>query len=190
MALHRPTDQPGIYFLTFTCNRWLSLIEQTSGYDLVYKWFDILRDNGNCVTAYVIMPNHLHLLLYYNGGEQSLNTVTGNGKRFMAYEIVSRLKKEGKEDLLSLLKKDVKKKDRNRGKQHEVWRKEFDIKECRTEDFIRQKLIYIHNNPCSGKWKLAEDILRYPYSSACFYISGKKGVYEVRDYREFMKLEG
>lgn len=189
MALHRPTDQPGIYFITFTCNRWLSLIELTKGYDLVYKWFDVLQNHGHCVTAYVIMPNHLHLLLFYNGGEQSLNTVIGNGKRFIAYDIVSRLKQADTEDILTQLRRDVKDKDKERGKLHEVWKKGFDIKECRTEDFIRQKLIYIHNNPCSGKWKLAEDILRYPHSSACFYISGKQGVYGVRDYREFMKME-
>jgi REP element-mobilizing transposase RayT len=188
MALHRPTDLPGIYFITFTSNRWLPLIELTNGYDLVYNWFDILGKNGHCVTAFVIMPNHLHLLLYFNGGEQSLNTVIGNGKRFLAYDLVKRLKLLDRNEILKLLQRDVTAIDKGRGKRHEIWRKGFDVKECRTEDFIRQKLIYIHNNPCSGKWKLADDILRYPYSSACFYISGKKGNYPVRDYREFMKF--
>lgn len=187
--MHRPTDQPGIYFITFTCYRWLPLIEQTNSYDLVYNWFDILRKQGHCITAYVIMPNHLHCLLYFNAGEQSLNTMIGNGKRFMAYEIVNRLKAAGSGKLLVELQRAVKEADHSRGKKHEVWKRGFDIKECRTEQFIMQKLVYIHNNPCAGKWKLAEDILRYPYSSASFYISGKNGKYEVRDYREFMKFE-
>ena len=107
----------------------------------------------------------------------------------MAYEIVNRLKAAGSGKLLVELQRAVKEADHSRGKKHEVWKRGFDIKECRTEQFIMQKLVYIHNNPCAGKWKLAEDILRYPYSSASFYISGKNGKYEVRDYREFMKFE-
>ena len=80
----------------------------------------------------------------------------------------------------------MKSKDKSRGKIHEVWRDAFDAKECRTEQFIMQKLNYIHNNPCSGKWTLANNPLHYLHSAASFYISGKKGIYEVRDYREFM----
>ena len=79
-------------------------------------------------------------------------------------------------------------KDKSRGKLHEVWKDSFDCKECRTENFIMQKLVYIHNNPCSGRWKLADDPLHYPYSSASFYISGKAGLYPVKDYRERLTL--
>jgi REP element-mobilizing transposase RayT len=123
------------------------LIEQTKGYDLVYKWFDVLKHQGHCVTAYVIMPNHLHALVYYSGGNQSLNTIIGNGKRFIAYDIVGRLQEDNQHHVLIKLQQDVKGKDRSRGKRHEIWKRGFDIKECRTEPFIMQKLVYIHNNP-------------------------------------------
>ncbi|MBI5856471.1 MAG: hypothetical protein HZB42_02375 [Sphingobacteriales bacterium] len=29
----------GLFFITFTCHKWLPLIEQTNSYDLVYNWF-------------------------------------------------------------------------------------------------------------------------------------------------------
>ena len=135
------------------------------------------------------MPNHLHLLLYYAGGSQSLNTIVGNGKRFMAYDMVERLEQAGNGEILDRLQKDVQAKDKSRGKIHEVWTDSFDVKECRTEKFIMQKLNYIHNNPCSGKWKLATDPIHYLHNSASFYISGKKGIWEVRDYREFMNFD-
>ena len=59
------------------------------------------------------------------------------------------------------LQAEVKSKDRSRGKKHEVWIDSFDVKECRTEKFIMQKLIYIHENPVRGRWKLCESSLEY-----------------------------
>ena len=104
MPVHTPVTQPGIYFITFTCHKWFPLLELTRGYDLVYKWFDIISGNGHRVTAYVIMPNHLHLLLYYAGGAQSLNTVIGNGKRLMAYDIIKRSELQNQLSLLTRLR--------------------------------------------------------------------------------------
>ena len=187
MALHKKINQPGIYFITFTCYSWLPLIELTNAYDLVYDWFELLYDKGHEVTGFVIMPNHLHMLLHYSGGEKSLNTVIGNGKRFLAYEIVKRLKANGQEIVIKKLQQGVDARDRTRGKKHEVWEDSFDVKECRTEKFVMQKLNYIHNNPCSGKWRLADSPLHYLHSSASFYISGKNCICKVRDYREFLK---
>jgi hypothetical protein len=45
-----PTDR-GHFFITFTCFNWLPLIETTSGYDLVYNWFDVLKENGHHIPA-------------------------------------------------------------------------------------------------------------------------------------------
>jgi hypothetical protein len=86
MSLHKRITREGIYFITLTNHAWLPLIQLTNGYDLIYNWFDILKGKRHDLTGYVIMPNHLHLLLYYAGGAQPLNTLVGNGKRFIAYE--------------------------------------------------------------------------------------------------------
>ena len=37
------------------------------------------------------MPNHVHALLYFPEMSKSLNTVIGNAKRFLAYEIIKQL---------------------------------------------------------------------------------------------------
>jgi REP element-mobilizing transposase RayT len=189
MSVHKPVTDPGIYFVTFTCHEWLPLIGLTKGYDLVYNWFDVLAAKGHTVTGYVIMPNHLHMLLFFSGGRQSLNTLVGNGKRFMAYDIIKRLEQQNECSLQAQLQLAVQAMDKSRGKKHEVWKGSFDVKQCRTEKFTLQKLHYIHNNPCSGKWRLADSSIHYYHSSASFYISGKKGGYAVKDYREFMNYE-
>jgi REP element-mobilizing transposase RayT len=188
MSVHQPVTKKGIYFITFTCYKWFSLIDKTNSYDAIYKWFEILKKRNHDVLGYVIMPNHLHLLLYYSGSSRSLNFEIGEAKRFIAYEIIKRLKSSAELDLLKQLANAVQAKDKSRGKLHEVWEDSFDCKECRTEKFIFQKLQYIHFNPCSGKWKLADDPLHYPHSSAGFYINGKQGSFAVIDYREKLLL--
>jgi hypothetical protein len=64
-----------VLFITFTCYRWLSLIELTNGHDLVYKWFHYLESKGHLVTGYVIMPNHIHVLIYFSKTDKSINKI-------------------------------------------------------------------------------------------------------------------
>jgi REP element-mobilizing transposase RayT len=176
----------GLYFITFTCYKWLALIEQTNSYDLVYKWFDYLKTQGHEIVGYVIMPNHVHVMIDFSTSTKKLNTIIGDGKRFIAYDLIKRLKEKGEVATLSLLEKAVQSKDRANGHLHEVWKESFDWKYCETAKFAYQKLLYIHNNPCSGKWNLALDITKYEHSSARYYISGKHAVYVVKDVEEVL----
>jgi hypothetical protein len=64
---------------------------------------------------------------------------------------------------------------------HEVCEESFDWKYCETAKFAYQKLVYMHNNPCAGKWKLVEDITKYEHSSARYYITGKHAAFAVTD---------
>ena len=49
--------------------------------------------------GYAIMPNHVHFLIRVPGGG-AINTLLGNGKRFMAYELVQGLMSAGRHDVL------------------------------------------------------------------------------------------
>ncbi len=176
------TNPDGVYFITFTCYQWLHLIENTNSYDLVYNWFDHLKSKGHYIIGYVIMPNHIHALIAFRNTGKSINTIIGNGKRFMAYEIVKRLVDRQDMRTIELLQSSVKATDRKRNKKHEVWEDSFDWKECISNEFIEQKLNYIHENPCREKWQLAEEPASYSYSSALFYLTGGQGLYEVFNY--------
>lgn len=189
MSVHTVVEKESIYFITFTCHNWLPLIALSDGYGAVYNFFDVLRRKGHTVTGYVIMPNHLHFLLHYTGKEKNLNTVIGNGKRFMAYEMLKRLEDKSEHECLARLKADVQPKDAAKGQKHCFWKDSFEVKECRTEKFLLQKLHYIHNNPVSGKWKLSPSPLDYLHSSAPFYFNGQQQLFNIRDYRELLNWE-
>lgn len=68
----------------------------------------------------------------------------------------------------------VKKNEKKKGQRHKVFEDSFDAKECRSREFITQKLNYIHKNPVSKRWQLVNDYTEYPYSSASFYEKGIK----------------
>ncbi|MDF1867269.1 MAG: hypothetical protein P1U70_20715 [Saprospiraceae bacterium] len=157
-----------IYFVTFTCHNWLPLFEITNCYDAIYKWFDYLKTKGHQVTGYVIMPNHFHGLIYVSPHDKTINTIIGNSKRFLAYEIVKRLEAKEEWDLLKILHDTVPDSERKKGKKHQVFEYSFDAKAFYYEDFILQKLNYMHQNPITGKWKLVENFVDYPHSSARF----------------------
>ncbi len=173
------------YFITFTCYEWISLFEITDLYSYIYECFDHLELQKIYNCGYVIMPNHLHMLVYMANTEKTINKIIGESKRFMAYEIVNRLKKLRRLDLLNLLGESVTQHERRKKKKkHNVFRPSEDIKEIMTEKFMRQKLNYMHKNPVSGKWKLVENYLDYIHSSARFYELGEEGVFHVYHYQE------
>jgi putative transposase len=164
------SDTFSTYFVTFTCVEWISLFEIANGYDMVYKWFDILKREHNAdVIAYVIMPNHLHVILHFHDAKFDLNTIIANGKRFIAYEIINRLENAGNSSLLCRLAALVTEREKRKGQVHKVFKSSFDAKAIITHSFLMQKINYIHNNPVSGKWMLAKDFVEYEHSSASFY---------------------
>ncbi len=182
----KQTNLDTLYFCTFTCYRWLPLIEITNTYDAVYKWFDVMHQSGNAIAGYVIMPNHIHVLIYLTPQSKTLNLIIGNAKRFLAYEIVRRLETAGRQDILQQLNANVRPEEQQNGKKHNVWESSFDAKECVTEKFIVQKLNYMHNNPLSGKWQLAETPEAYVHSSCYYYATSEQGVYSTKDYRDIV----
>ena len=179
----------GMYFITFTCYKWLPLIDIINGYDIVYNWFSHLKAGGHFINGYVIMPNHVHVLISFTQTTQSINTIIGNGKRFMAYEIIKRLEFNNEKKLLDTLSQDIEAKRKINKKQHNVWELSFDWKACISNVFTWQKLNYIHNNPCVGKWQLAANPIEYVHSSAKFYLTGEQGVYVIVNFTEMEDID-
>ena len=60
------------------------------------------------------MPNHFHALIGFQNTGKTINTIIGNGKRFMAYQIVDRLEEQKEMLLLHQLQQAVESKDRER----------------------------------------------------------------------------
>ena len=163
-----------VYYITFTCYKWKHLFSISHAYNAVYKWFDKLYEKNISVFSYVIMPNHLHVILHFPTMPKSLNTVIGNAKRFIAYDIIKGLEKYKEFLLLEDLQSRVSKREQTKGQKHKVFEESFDAKECQSLKFILEKIKYIHHNPVSKRWQLVNEFTEYEYSSASFYEKGIK----------------
>jgi hypothetical protein len=179
----------GIYSITFTCTNWLSLFEIADAYNSVYNWFDVLKEHGHHIVGYTIMPNHLHAVIAFVNRGKAINTIISNGKRFMAYGIVDKLEQINNTTILNALSNARNETEIKANKLHKVFETSFDWKWCNSDKMIIQKLDYIHNNPCKGKWNLANNIVEYVHSSAKYYLSGEQGIYVVTHYKDIEAMD-
>ncbi len=185
---HRQKDG-AVYFATFTCHEWVPLFSELQAYDLVYNWMRIAHEMGYHFFGYAIMPNHAHFVIRVPEGG-AINTVLGNGKRFMAYELIKRINAAGRDDLLTQLQNGLRPSDIARGQKHRVFQASTDLVELFSGKMIEEKLKYIHANPVSKKWRLADDAVEYPHSSFAFYVRGEDLGAPLTPYQEFGFLDG
>ncbi len=95
-----------IYFLTFTILDWKNIFTEEKYFNLIYKWFDYMKENyDNKIYGYVIMPNHIYILLKVSIQSQGVPKLIQNAKRFLAYEIVKYLKEDKRGELLKYFQK-------------------------------------------------------------------------------------
>jgi REP element-mobilizing transposase RayT len=180
-------EKDGVYFITFTCCNWLPLFKICNAYDAVYTWFNHLKQQGHYIIGYVIMPSHVHAIIAFSNTGKSINTIVSNGKRFIAYDLVTRLQKQNSHLVLNELSSSLNNTEIKEGKLHNVFETSFDWKECRTEKFIQQKLDYIHLNPC--KAKLVELPEQYQHSSVKYYLTGEHSTYPVTNFMELRDID-
>jgi len=114
--------------------------------------------------AFVIMPNHLHILWHIKHPHKK-EDVQRDFLKYTAQMLLMKLRAGNTELLQSLY---VGAKDRK----YQVWERNSLTIEVYSSGVLKQKLQYIHNNPVkAGLCKMAED---YFYSSADFYDGGKR----------------
>ena len=156
------THQNELYFWTATINGWKYLLAEDSMKMEVIQSLQWLRAKALiAVYAYVIMPNHIHLLweLHAPNGKESAK---GSLLKFTAHQF-RRLLYERNPALLKEYEVD------RENKKHEFWQRDPLAIPLYSRAAILQKMDYIHNNPVSGKWMLAHSADAYRFSSASYY---------------------
>lgn len=151
-----------IFFFTATINSWRPLLKYDSYKQIIIDSFEWLTNAGKLdVFAFVIMPNHLHVIWRtktMNGKE----TVQGSFLKYTAHQFRKKLLQENP-TALAQYEVDAS------NKEHEFWQRDSVAIHLYSPEVALQKLEYIHLNPLGERWNLATDPCGYYYSSASFY---------------------
>ena len=165
---HRKTvrryNLPGnAHYLTFSCYHQLPLLNEAEHCQRLIGALQAAREgHGFSLWGYVIMPEHVHLLLYPQRKDYSISTVLHAIKRPAAFHCLAQLRVR-RPDLIPRLTV-------TQGRRTEVrfWqagggydRNIVTVEEC------REKLTYIHENPV--RRGLVKRPVDWPWSSARFW---------------------
>ncbi len=154
-----------LYFFTATILEWKHLLKKDKYKDIIVQSLSYLHTKEKIkVYAFVIMPNHIHLV-WKILRENNYSDIQRNFLKYTAQIIVSDLKKNHPELLNQFF---VGAKDRD----YQIWERNPLSIEIVSQYVAEQKINYIHKNPLAEKWKLAEEPQKYKYSSAKFYYEG------------------
>jgi REP element-mobilizing transposase RayT len=172
---YRISDQASAYFLTFRVVGWVDIFTRKVYRDIVIESLAYCQQHkGLKLYAYVIMSNHIHLLVQCEDGK--LSDFVRDCKRFTSQRILDEMENgvESRRDWLKIVFEYHAKLKPDQIRQ--IWTHEYHAEEVLSPKFITQKINYIHENPVrAGIVEKAED---YLYSSARNY-AGLSSLIEV-----------
>lgn len=155
-----------VYFWTSTIVMWKHLLKQDKYKEVIMGSLKTLVERGLIsVYGFVVMPNHVHFIwemLAKNKKEMPDSSFS----KFTAQKFRKDLR-EKHPQVLEIFKSD--KLDRD----YQFWQRDSMAIEIRDSDMLRQKLDYVHLNPLSERWNLADRPENYKWSSAKFYETGQ-----------------
>jgi REP element-mobilizing transposase RayT len=157
------------YFCTVTILDWLPVLIEQRYIDPIIESLRFCRERkGLALFAYVVMPNHLHMIA---GTDGDLHALMRDFKRFTTRTVHDRLKQDGRTTLLNWLA-DATQRARQQRDELGLWKAGFHPQAISSRPVFEQKLRYLHENPMpKGLVARPED---WRYSSAAFY-AGREG---------------
>lgn len=171
-AFRHYADGEYVYFITWTVVDWFAVFTS-------HRHFAVITDSlvhararkGLRIHAYVIMPNHVHLIVS-SEPTAALPGIIRDVKRHTSRALTRMLEEERAHLPLQRFREAGY--NAGRGNEYALWREGYHPVAIHTQRFFRQKLDYLHDNPVrKGYVRRAED---WQYSSAADYIAGEPGV--------------
>ena len=154
-------DSPSLYITAVPTNR-LPVFRTDPIKIITCRAVDRARRScGFRLLAYVVMPDHLHLLTDSPGAaSEVLRYVKGT----IAHDVIGYLKRQGYEGSLRKLRHE----EWKRHHRYSLWVHESNVFSIFSERVLMQKVNYVHQNPVRAG--LAERAVDYPWSSVRFWL--------------------
>ncbi len=154
------------YFFIATILNWKHLLIKNKFKQIIINELNHQVNKGLLkVFAFVIMPNHIHLIISIPFPFIPKD-VQRDFLKWISKQFITELKNTNPEYLEEFR---VNAKDRT----YQIWERNSLAIEIFWQEIIFQKLNYIHTNQTTEKWKLANTPEEYEFSTAEFYFDGR-----------------
>jgi putative transposase len=176
---YRIEDQQGINFLTFTTIGWIDLFTRPVYKEIILDSLKFCRKKkGLLLQGYILMPNHLHLIVSAAPGKY-LSDIVRDFKKFTSSEIKGYLQDyqniESRRDWMSSIF-GIAGRDNPANKEFQLWKNDNHPIALYSLEVIKQKLEYIHMNPVRAGFVSCPE--HWIYSSASNY-AGIESIIEI-----------
>lgn len=165
------------YFLTLTVIEWIDIFTRPIYKQVIIESLSYCqKEKGLILYAWCVMSNHIHLIAEAKEGKK-LSDILRDFKKHTSKKILQAIKEypESRRDwILNIFK--YAGRYNKKIKHYKFWQNGNEAKEIHSNEFMEQKLEYIHMNPVIAE--IVEFPEDYLYSSARDYV-GNKGLLEI-----------
>jgi len=161
-------DQTLPHFITATVVDWIDVFTRQTYRDIVIESLDYcIKNKGMILYGYVIMSNHIHLIIQSEEGK--LSDLIRDFKKFTAKSILEKIQNcpESRREWM-LERFMLVTQSHSRNKKYQFWQYGNHAEEIYSNEFMWSKLDYIHLNPVRAS--LVARASDYIYSSASNYV--------------------
>ncbi|WP_258098152.1 REP-associated tyrosine transposase [Marinoscillum pacificum] len=177
MGIKNKISDGYLYFVTMTVVDWVDVFTRPSyKNEIVNALKHCQQKKGLELYAWCLMTNHLHLIVSAAEGH-NLSDILRDFKKHTNKSIIRIIKEEPesrREWLLDRL--EFSGRYNPKIKNYKFWQDGNDAKEIHSNEFLDQKIDYIHRNPVATE--IVSEPEHYWYSSARNY-AGEKGLIDV-----------
>jgi putative transposase len=168
------TEETSYYYSTCTIINWLPVFQAEKYFEVIIESLKYCRiHKGLFLLAYVIMPTHLHLVTS-NEEYTTLSDIMRDFRQFTSRSIRTLLEADGRLAFLDFFRRAAEGRPQQEFK---VWSDDFHPIALKSDQWIRQKVEYIHNNPVrKGFVELPE---YWKYSSVRNWLHDDETVIEI-----------
>jgi putative transposase len=180
----RPDFDPDhLYFITTTTADHTHIFQRDIVKRLVVDALHYISlMNHVSLYAFVIMPNHVHVIIQCPPDFPPKDWARAF-KTSAAQLIVRLYQVEENQAALRRLAALVTRPDRQ---EHKVWEDGYLPKSIVTPEFLVQKMTYTHNNPVQEHWRLVDVPEDYAWSSARYYLQDEPCIIPIQDVRQLL----
>ena len=148
-----------LYFTTATILEWKRLLADDRFKDVIIDSLKFLVSSGKVlIREFVIMPNHIHVIWTINE-PYTLSEVKSSLLSYTAH-VFKQILLETDAERLNQYRQSAADRD------YQFWERNALSVPIYSDEVFRQKQAYIHSNPCTARWVLADMPQKYKYSSA------------------------